>query len=410
MLETYQLRKSLDTNRQELSHALYQQDAACRVIARLVKERDEARAELTAVLAGANANGKRAAEDMGGDAKKAKMGISDDIIAQMKACSATLSSGRKKRQAPPGLSTVEQLAAFSELSSHPITKTTKPGITSLDISSSSPNLALAGGVDGSSILFDTAEGKKVASLGGHKKKVLSCKFLPNNDVLATSSADSTVRLWKPSGAKYVEAAVLNGVHDKAEVVAIAPHASGDFMVSLGTDSIWAFYDVQQATCVQKVQGQAPYSCGSFHPDGLLLGTGSQDSLVRIFDVKSQKEAVKFEGHSGHVSSINFSENGYYLATGASDGLKVWDLRKLKQVHSLETPGVNCVEFDYSGLYLGVGSADMKVIATKKDWSIVATYADLGLKQVSTFKFGKDANTILVAGSDSRNLKILGSAA
>jgi WD40 repeat protein len=71
-----------------------------------------------------------------------------------------------------------------------------------------------------------------------------------------------------------------------------------------------------------------YTCAAFHPDGLILGTGTTEKVVRIWDVKSQENVAKFEGHTAAITGMSFSENGYHLATCAADGVKLWDLRKV----------------------------------------------------------------------------------
>ena len=52
-------------------------------------------------------------------------------------------------------------------------------------------------------------------------------------------------------------------------------------------------------------------------------------------VAAVQNVAKFETKAGApITDISFSENGYFLATAAGDSVKVWDLRKLKNIKTI----------------------------------------------------------------------------
>ncbi|XP_010276202.1 PREDICTED: pre-mRNA-processing factor 19-like [Nelumbo nucifera] len=430
MLSTFALEQQLHMARQELSHALYQHDAACRVIARLKKERDEARSLLaqaerqipmSASAAAANAsalsNGKRAAEDedLGPSGKRIRPGISADIITELTECNSMLSQQRKKRQIPPTLAPIDALERYTQISSHPLHKTSKPGILSADIHPSKDIIA-TGGADTNAVIFDHASGQILSTLSGHSKKVTSVKFVPRDELFVTGSADKTVRVWQGSENGNYNCRHILKDHT-AEVQAVTIHATHNYFVTASLDNTWCFYDLSSGLCLTQVgdaSGSEGYMSAAFHPDGLILGTGTSEALVRIWDVKSQSNVAKFDGHVGPVTAISFSENGYFLATAAHDGVKLWDLRKLRNFRTFtpydsNTP-TNAVEFDHSGSYLAIAGSDIRVYQVanvKSDWNIVKTFPDLsGTGKATCVKFGLDAKYMAV-GSLDRNLRIFG---
>ncbi|KAL3351340.1 hypothetical protein AABB24_019764 [Solanum stoloniferum] len=210
MLSNFALEQQLHTARQELSHALYQHDAACRVIARLKKERDEARellaqaerqvpmaATTSAANGAALSYGKRAAEEeeMDPGSKKICPGISGDVIKELQDCNAALSQQRKRRQIPATLAPVDALKRYTQLNSYPLHKTNKPGILSLDIHYPKDIIA-TGGVDSTAVVFDLPSGQIVSTLSGHSKRVTSVRFAAEGELVVTGSADKTVRVWQ----------------------------------------------------------------------------------------------------------------------------------------------------------------------------------------------------------------------
>lgn len=368
-LETFNLKQSLDATRRDLSQALYQHDAACRVIARLMRERDEARAQLSELQAtgfSAPTNGKsssnngsssssssvggsRGAGSSGGDdmevthdttsGHQTMEGLSALIVAKAQA----LSSGRRGRkpaetQAPRA--NLEKLKAAVVATPH---KSSPAGVTCVAVQfHANGDRILTGGVDKTAALM-TRGGELVSRLSGHAKKITSVAFHPDQSLaspLFTASADGSVKVWTLGGDEYTAAQTFQGIH-AADVTSISVHPVGSCLVSYSLDGSWALLDISSERALRQVgtTGSAKefeYLCGQVHPDGMLMGGGTSTGVLKIWDLREQNNVANLDGHGGNVESLSFSENGYHLAAGDTNGtVRLWDLRKMKTIQSLE---------------------------------------------------------------------------
>ncbi|KAI1285981.1 Pre-mRNA-processing factor 19 [Halotydeus destructor] len=409
VLHSYTLRQQLLTVRNELSHALYQHDAACRVIARLNKEVVAAREALAtlkprAAVAGGDAG--QVGQGNGGEA-----GITQEVIDKLDSKSAVLTAERKKRgkNMPEGLIKTEDLKNFKTLASHSgLHSASIPGILAVDICPTDQSKLVTGGNDKNATVFDRSTEQVVTVLKGHSKKVSSVIYHPNKENIITASPDSYIRLWNVGEGQTVR---VIRAHE-GPVTAISLHATGDYLLSTSTDEYWVFSDINTGQILARVgDTTTPHALttAQFHPDGLIFGTGTSDSLIKIWDLKERQNVANFPGHSGQISAMAFSENGYYLATAADDStVKIWDLRKLKNIKSIlldEGYQVKSLSFDQSGSYLGVAGTDVRIYLSKQ-WENIKTFGD-HTALATGLKFGENATYIASVGMD-RTLKIYGS--
>lgn len=418
MLNNFSMRQQLQTARQELSHALYQHDAACRVIARLTKEVTAAREALATLKPHAalpTPAPPTAAPDASEPMDAEPTGITDDVIKKLTEKAGVLTAQRKARGkgGREGLCPPEDVKEWTESGAQVgLHSASTPGLVSLDIAAHDDAFLITGGNDKTACVFNRVQEKVVAVLSGHTKKVSSVIYHPTEHLAVTASPDSTVRIWPDLQSGKPEAIVLKA--HSGPVNDISLHATGDFLLSVSADERWAFSDIRAGRVLCRVSDSAApkgMSCGRFHPDGLIFGVGTADAMVKIWDLKEQSNVANFPGHTGPVHAISFSENGYYLATAAEDAqVKLWDLRKLKNFKSIALPDgfqVKDLCFDGSGHYLAVGGAEARVFQCKQ-WQELALLTpppsdDGSPATVNGLRFGNNA-AFLATATSTRHLR------
>ena len=170
-------------------------------------------------------------------------------------------------------------------------------------------------------IWSVAQRRVVQELEGHEERV-ACVAFSVDGILATGSADNTVRLWDVDSGQQI--AIL-GEHDMT-VHAVSFSPDGMTLASCAGDGTIKLWDVATHSAGATLEGHTNSVVSiAFSADGKTLASASWDGTVKLWDLQTRVEFATLKGHSGHVSHLAFFPNGRTLASTGTDGtVRLWD--------------------------------------------------------------------------------------
>ena len=185
-----------------------------------------------------------------------------------------------------------------------------------------PDHVLAAGHDWKVALFNVrAPIPPMHVFEGHESAVQAVAFSAPRSLIASGSADRTVRLWNAE--TFEPGPVLRGHQDFVTALAFAADgrmlASGDLA---GTVRIWSTTTRRAQRSIRAHKGGI--TAIAYSPDAHWLATAGRDGLVKLWDMVRQRPPRVFSGHEGEVRALSFAPEGTTLASAGADGtVRMW---------------------------------------------------------------------------------------
>lgn len=195
------------------------------------------------------------------------------------------------------------------------------------------------------------------ALNKHTESVTGAEFSPDGEMLASSSVDDTVRIWKL--ALYTPKFNMN--EHALPVLTMTYSPDGTALASAAADGDIILWRTSNGGIYRKLIGHTmPVYSVAYTPDGQKLVSGSADKIVQVWDVYTGEVLHILNGHTAPVSSVSVSPDGKYVASSSWDAtVRIWDIETGSLLHTLkssESP-VSSVVFSPSDGILVAGSED-----------------------------------------------------
>jgi len=145
----------------------------------------------------------------------------------------------------------------------------------------------------------------------------------------------------------------------------------------------------------------------FSPNGQTIVSGSDDKMIRLWDLAGNPIGQPFQGHSASVWSVCFSPDGQTIVSGSADQtIRLWDLagNPIGQPFQGHSNGVWSVCFSPDGQTIVSGSADHTI----RLWDLAGNPIGQPFQghsaSVRSVCFSPDGQTI-VSGNDDQTIRL-----
>ena len=222
------------------------------------------------------------------------------------------------------------------------------------------NLLASSSDDTTVRLWDVNTRTQHAILTGHTSWVSSVAFIPDGRTLASGGGgqDETVRLWDVATTQLK--AILPEHEYYIEQVAFSSDGNTLASVSDTIVYLWDTIDYQIMMTLTSGIDNREINFVAFSPNRDTLATANWDDTVSLWNVTTGELTATLKGHTAPVQSIDFSPDGNTLASGSSDGtVCLWDVQTATYETTLigHADAIKSVAFSPDGDTLASSSVD-----------------------------------------------------
>lgn len=199
------------------------------------------------------------------------------------------------------------------------------------------------------------------SLKGHAGGVRAMAFSPDRSLLAVASADGPTRLWDVGGSFKERAWIPSS---GARFNALAFSQSRLLILGSGSlDGAIRVFDVSDKAPRELPGlkgGRGCINAVAFSPDGKLAAAGGEDRMLRIWEVSaSGPPRSELKGHGGPIRALAFTPDGQGLVSAAEDGVRIWAVSRIRSWERslVQQPSATAAVYSPDGRTLVTGSRD-----------------------------------------------------